>query len=131
MATIELAAHKGFFCGGSGVNIRLVNTDGTECTTTSKDYWTLVVLERRVDWSGPELNNCTGMNVSDTTMVYLRTDEEYSWVKYFCPRKVTIVAHSGLKLDTEEIILQKYDRSTNNKGHQLVAMSKISDEGDF
>ena len=99
------------YCGGYGISIKVVNPDGTQCTTDQKKDFdrgeTLI-------WTGVGLGNCSNTVVTNDSTLYIQSDSYDD----FCPLKVTIRTSEGLTFITNKID-NWYDYYTNNKAHAL------------
>merc|ERR1711962_143307 len=114
---IEMSTHywMGYSaaCGGDKIKIELTNPRGqglcqTEISGSFSGGHTLT-------WENNQLKDCTTMEVTDETMVQVKT-EAYD---YFCPKAISIYAPNGEKFESK-MYNQWYDTSTNNNQHGMV-----------
>ena len=114
---ITMSSHSNRFCGGYGIRIRILNSEGEECVTSRiKD----LNRGRQLVWNNPSGGNCKDMEISwFKTKVYIESNSGND----FCPKVVKIftkgtTTYASTTYATNEIN-SWYDSSSNSLQHSI------------
>ena len=116
---ITMKSWSHLHCGGFGISVKVVNSNGEQCESKEKDLAAGQELVWSVE-SGGLPTNCSFMGISINTTVYIRTRYQDS----FCPQEVWIATWEKSVYVTNQIT-NWLSRAPNSDNHQITGKQKL------